>query len=184
MKLLDFALMMLPGLMLLMFAGLTGDALSRAVDRAARIRLRIGDLQAEKRRLEKQRDDKAVLLDQARTEVKGLEAKLAAIQARNNELQAYERKLGKAENQTVYEIGVPLANSIGYYCKASGPSTSPIYCGLGSHYSENGGGRVARMVVWGSDETTARKLFQQRLGQDGMLLLVRPFLGKLKKLEV
>ncbi len=184
MTLSDMVLALLPVIGLFFIVGLAGNWLQEAAQHYARRELRFDEENDRLREIYDLVGERSRQIEQEQEGRAERERTLLQLQNEHGAAMAEEIKLTDPRNITVYEHGIPIAGTMGYYAKAVGPAHVPPFDGKGSGGSGVHGRRYARFVVWGQNQTNAERLIKHWVGAQGQVVEFRPFTGKIKLTEL
>ncbi len=184
MTLSDMVFALLPAIGMFFLVGLSANWLQEMAEQYARKELRFDEESERLREIYDRVTEWSHKIDQEKETRAERERTLSQLQAQHGEAMTEEIRLTDPRQLTVYEHGVPTANSVGYYAKALGPAHVPPFDGRGSASSGVHGRRVARFIVWGQAQANAERLVKHWVGSQGQITEFRPFSGKLKLTEL
>jgi hypothetical protein len=184
MTVIDIATATIPGMILLLAVGIGGDALSKVVRGVATSRFDLDRLTKGVGAARDAYSDQARRLDEKNRDLAKVESQYLDVARELHSLRAAESALKDPHNNTVFEIGRPLAGSSGWYAKLLLHRNHDMFNGLGTAPTNAEGYRTARLVFWGINGDTARQLCRQRFSKDASVLSIQAFRGKLKRSDV
>ncbi|WP_341895464.1 hypothetical protein [Ferrovibrio terrae] len=184
MTIVDIAIAIIPGIILLLAIGIGGDALSRVVKNMATNHHGVARLNAETEAARHTYLDKASDLAARNKELQGIESQYHGVFREAQALRHAEQALQDPQNSTVFEIGRPTAEATGWYAKILLHRKHAMFNGLGTTSTNADGYRMGRLVIWGVDGDTARQLCRQRFSKEASVLSIQAFRGKLKRADV
>lgn len=184
MSIVDIAIATIPGMLLLLAIGIGGDALSRLIKTMATNHHDLGRLTASAETARQVYQEKAGRLADRNKELQKLESQYLGVFREVQALHNAEQALQDPQNNTVFEIGVPVADAPGWYARVLLRRKHDMFHGLGTTSTNSEGYRMARLVIWGVDGETAKQLCSQRFNKEASILSIQSFRGKLKRADV
>ncbi|MEK9969001.1 MAG: hypothetical protein VW600_07680 [Ferrovibrio sp.] len=184
MSLVDIAIAIIPGIILLLAIGIGGDALSRLIKTMATNHHNLGRLAAATEEARQVYQEKAGLLNDRNKELQGIESQYHGVFREVQSLRKAEEALQDPQNNTIFEIGYPTADATGWYARILLRRKHDMFTGLATTSTSSEGYRMGRLVLWGVDGDTAKQLCHQRFNKEASILSIQPFRGKLKRADV
>lgn len=184
MTVIDIAVATIPGMLLLLAVGIGGDALSKVVRAVATGRFELGRLNTAAEVARATYREQARQLEEKNRELAKVESQYLGVARELHSLHVAESALKDPHNNTVFEIGKPLAGSAGWYVKLLLHRKHDMFNGLGTAPTNAEGYRTGRLVFWGINSDTARQLCRQRFSKDASVLSIQAFRGKIKRGDV
>ncbi|WP_341703603.1 hypothetical protein [Ferrovibrio sp.] len=180
MTFLDAAFAILPGLGLMLFVGIAGDATARGIGRFSARRHNIDGLLERQQALRAVYDERGGRAEGLARELASIESSASAATREYERMRKAEAALANPENHTVFEIGHLTADCDGWYAKALLHRGHEMFGGLATLPTNSEGYRIARLVIWGVSQDAARQICAQRFSNEASLLSLQKFRGFLK----
>lgn len=180
----DIAFALIPGMILLLAIGIGGDAIARFVGNIATSRSDVAGLTRKVGVVRGSYNEAMAQLEARKKVLQEVESQLGGVQRELASLRQAEAALADPHNNTVFEIGRPLAGSEGWYVKLLLHRKHDMFAGLGTTSTNSEGYRLGRLVYWGVDADTVAQLCRQRFSKEASVLSIKPFRGKLMRTDV